>query len=269
MKRLLTITMIAGIALTSCKKKGCTDPAANNYNPDAKKDDGTCVYDPPPTGGEISTQIKFHVHHKVGTQNFSFDSTYTASNGRKYKFSRAQFYLGNIMFDQEGTWEAPDVAYAIINPGQMEYLFDGLPVKHYHGFDALVGIDSVTNHADPSTYAASHPLAPQVPSLHWGWSSGYIFVALEGDCDTTAAMTGAVNAPFEMHIGTDAMKQSLSFTKHFNATAGAAFEIHMTVDWGKFFDNVDFATEHTTHTMDNMPLATKISGNSANVLTLN
>ena len=31
--------------LTSCKKKGCTDPDSINYNADAKKDDGSCQYE--------------------------------------------------------------------------------------------------------------------------------------------------------------------------------------------------------------------------------
>lgn len=31
--------------LVSCKKKGCTDPLATNYDLDAKKDNGTCVYE--------------------------------------------------------------------------------------------------------------------------------------------------------------------------------------------------------------------------------
>jgi|688.fasta_scaffold02118_23 uncharacterized protein (TIGR02145 family) len=30
--------------LCSCKKQGCTDPSANNWNPDAKKDNGLCKY---------------------------------------------------------------------------------------------------------------------------------------------------------------------------------------------------------------------------------
>ena len=30
----------------ACKKKGCTDSAAANYNEEAKKDDGSCVYSP-------------------------------------------------------------------------------------------------------------------------------------------------------------------------------------------------------------------------------
>ena len=33
------------IIVTSCKKQGCTDPIATNYDEDAKKNDGSCVYD--------------------------------------------------------------------------------------------------------------------------------------------------------------------------------------------------------------------------------
>ncbi len=41
---LLIITSLM-ISFTSCKKEGCTDPLANNYDEKAKKDDGTCTFD--------------------------------------------------------------------------------------------------------------------------------------------------------------------------------------------------------------------------------
>jgi len=43
---LLTLTVIVLLGFSSCKKKGCMDENASNYNPDAKKDDGSCVYSP-------------------------------------------------------------------------------------------------------------------------------------------------------------------------------------------------------------------------------
>lgn len=42
-KIILSITLIS-LTLVSCKKEGCTDSNASNYNENAKKDDGSCVY---------------------------------------------------------------------------------------------------------------------------------------------------------------------------------------------------------------------------------
>ena len=44
-KKILFLLAIVCMAATfSCKKKGCTDPTALNYNADAKKDDGSCSF---------------------------------------------------------------------------------------------------------------------------------------------------------------------------------------------------------------------------------
>ncbi len=51
MKIKLIIISVLALAITACKKEGCTDPKANNYNKEAKKDDNSCKYDP--TTGEL------------------------------------------------------------------------------------------------------------------------------------------------------------------------------------------------------------------------
>lgn len=53
-KGLLLLTMCTLFISISCKKKGCTDPVALNYQSAAEKDDGSCTYAPEtttPTGG--------------------------------------------------------------------------------------------------------------------------------------------------------------------------------------------------------------------------
>ncbi|MFH2095778.1 MAG: hypothetical protein ABIJ16_08740 [Bacteroidota bacterium] len=51
MKTIKTITLIAIagtlVFLSACKREGCTDPTALNYDEKAKKDDGSCTYDVP------------------------------------------------------------------------------------------------------------------------------------------------------------------------------------------------------------------------------
>lgn len=55
--------LITVFAITGCKKKGCTDATAANYNSEAKKDDGSCHYAPDPrdayTGSYLVTDSLF------------------------------------------------------------------------------------------------------------------------------------------------------------------------------------------------------------------
>ncbi|GAB4281927.1 MAG: hypothetical protein Kow0068_06450 [Marinilabiliales bacterium] len=42
---LISLIIILSLAYTSCRKTGCTDPLACNYDSEAHKDNGSCKYD--------------------------------------------------------------------------------------------------------------------------------------------------------------------------------------------------------------------------------
>lgn len=83
------LTLILSSALTSCKKKGCIDSNANNYNQEAKKDDGTCTYpiinlSSGSTSGDISGSGGTASKSATFTNNSStvgWDMAIDASNG--------------------------------------------------------------------------------------------------------------------------------------------------------------------------------------------
>lgn len=67
----LLLAMLAGVGVfSSCNNDGCTDPLAGNYDPDAKNDDGSCLYDNKP-GVILSDNGS-----GIGTRTLSADTTY-------------------------------------------------------------------------------------------------------------------------------------------------------------------------------------------------
>lgn len=73
MKKGILLVLFGALALTSCKKEGCTDPNAVNYDEHAKKDNGSCNYDnpvPEPTSPYLA-----------------LDTAYTSNNDRVILFA--------------------------------------------------------------------------------------------------------------------------------------------------------------------------------------
>jgi hypothetical protein len=68
-----TILIATGLlfVLSGCKKEGCTDPLANNYNEEAKKDDGSCTYDAPAPTYSTPTTYTFTDADGNNTVSFS------------------------------------------------------------------------------------------------------------------------------------------------------------------------------------------------------
>lgn len=267
MKKHLLKLMIAPLmgafimAGTSCKKEGCTDVDAINYDEDAKDDDGSCVY-------PASVQLNFEP--MVGSQTFAFNTEYTV-NGRKVMFERAQFYVSSFGFMKGGGYESLPNAYLLVHPGQTSYQLTGeLAAGTYSGIKFAVGVDSLTNSTvEPESWPAGHALSVNNPNYtYWSWSSGYVFIRLEGKVDTTLAANGTPNYPFVFHVGTNGMLRTVNLSKTFTVEDGdnVSFDVH--VDYAEMLAGIDLRTENETHTMNDMPTASAVANNATNAFHL-
>ena len=68
MKMFLTLTVLAIMALSCSKEKGCTDVTAKNYLADATQDDGSCVF---PTLTDNITGDWSMTRHKIESKDSS------------------------------------------------------------------------------------------------------------------------------------------------------------------------------------------------------
>lgn len=255
-KTLFLLLGCAAMTITSCNKDGCVDPTALNYDPNAESDDGTCVY--------LAQNLNFKFYHKLGAQDFAFNTEVQSESGRMVKFTRAQMYMSGLAFNGSGgNYELLD-PHLLVKAGVTDYKAGYLPEDSYTSFTLSAGVDSASNHLDPASFDGSSALSSNNPDhMHWGWDPGYIFYVLEGLVDTTANMNGNVDAPFLFHVGTDMHRVDMAFVTNLNAGSEDVI-VEMDIDWLTLLDGTDMTGDtdtRSTHTMNNPPLAALMVSN--------
>lgn len=145
--------------------------------------------------------VYLHINHMLDTEQFAFNQASVNDLGHDFSIDRIDYYLSKLTIIHDGGMETEvsgDLYILAKGNANVAQLLGNLNVTEVEGIKFSVGVDSPTNNEDPSQWAWGHPLAPQNPSMHWGWAAGYRFVAIEG-------VAGAsLNTTFQMHgIGND------------------------------------------------------------------
>lgn len=147
------------------------------------------------SSGFAQTNVQLNIHHKMGESDFAFNTTVQNNSDHDFQFTRVQYYLsGFTLVHDNGLETEVNDLWVLVDAGEATAIdlgsFDlsGLEAVRFH-----VGVDADANHLDPSAYPSDHPLAPKSPSMHWGWTAGYRFAAVEG-------MAGAnMSEVFQLH----------------------------------------------------------------------
>ena len=82
----------------------------------------------------------------------------------------------------DGSWLESEQWHVFLSTEKqrLSAMADGLPAQEFKAIRFRVGVDAKTDTSDPQIWPPEHPLHPDVCGLHWGWTSGYVFLAIEG-----------------------------------------------------------------------------------------
>ncbi len=113
---LMLVMGVTAIAITSCKKEGCTDETALNYDAEAKEDNGTCEYFVPDprdavVGKYVTEDSAFFESDFVSEQTYTLTISYNPDDDDEDRIyleglwgSEYTFYAGYL----NGTFLIPD-----------------------------------------------------------------------------------------------------------------------------------------------------------------
>ncbi|MGV3658874.1 MAG: MbnP family protein [Prosthecobacter sp.] len=153
---------------------------------------------------------------------------YATKAGETFSITRASYLISGFSLQRsDGSWlDLPGhVAWLDATTRRTGFALPEVPAGRYAALRFHVGLDAVTNAANPAPYPPDHPLNPNVNGLHWSWQGGYIFLALEG------SWRGADGRPggFSYHFARDPNRTPITLKGDFDLTGDATAEIGFDV----------------------------------------
>lgn len=209
-----------------------------------------------------------NINHTFDDEELIFLSEdYTLESGDIVNFKRLSYLLSKFYLVKADDTRVELVdQYAFLSPASDVRNFEliDIPMGEYKAFGFSVGLDSAVDHGDPNQYPTSHPLSPIRNSLHWDWTAGYIFTAIEGQIAEKSEnfvfhLAGNNNIlDFEFPINITKEKASLEATLTYNVA-----EIFRTPETYSLV-----ADGMSTHTVEN-PITTKLINNMHDIFSFN
>lgn len=217
---------------------------------------------------EASTSsLKITMDHKMGSANMAYNVDLALPSSENVQMSRLSYILGGFyLIDGNNNKVLLKDQYALIeaHKGDVTFTLTDIPLGDYISIGFSIGLDSATNHGNPNQYAAEHPLSPINNSLHWNWTGGYIFTALEGKVVKDAET-------FIFHLAGDQNKLDFELPTSFSTSAtDADKEAVITYDVSEVFKNPEtysIASDGASSHSVSSPVTVKLIRNMSDVFT--
>lgn len=184
--------------------------------------------------------IYLDIEHYIGAENAKIGKAFDTPQEKKYELNRLQYYLsGFSLILNNGDTINIDNSVALINITDTKSHYLGeiadFDVKSVSKVLFYLGVDSLRNHGDPTLYSEDHPLALKIPSMHWGWTGGYNFIAWEGAIQN---VNGLFQIFFEVHTVGLRNRQAIEIDGSCINIAEDGIHIHLLADYDRISDGI-------------------------------
>jgi hypothetical protein len=194
------------------------------------------------TISKAQKNVYLTISHKLGASNFAFNQTAQNNLMQNFRITRVDYYISSIKIIHDGGVETAVPSHYILAKGSSTVidLLGNFNVTNVEGVKFYIGVEAPTNNSDITLQPSGHPLSFQSPSMHWGWSSGYRFLALEG-------VTGfGFTTLFEMHgLGNANYFQQTVMTTGVNS--GSDVYINLDADYSQALENINVTSGPIDH----------------------
>ena len=195
---------------------------------------------------QVNTELR--IYHWLGNQAFQLNSTTQNNLTNDFQVTRVEYYVTNFSVVHDGGQETAISSDTVALMNAANGIFSTvelgtLAITNVEAVKFYIGVPQPANNADPSLYGPDHPLAPKSPSMHWGWASGYRFLAYEGQGGANFSQT------FQLH--------ALGNNNYFQTTVAATGQlvngslvIALDADYTRGVENINVSNGVIAHGVD-------------------
>lgn len=190
------------------------------------------------------SSVNIQINHLLDGVRYENEINTVNDLGNDFMIDRLQYYISGFSITHDGgqVTEVEDlyVLVSLLNDSESTMIDLGeLTFTTLESVNFNLGVDQEANHSDPSLYHPTHALYPKSPSMHWGWTSGYRFIALEGKSGPN------VNQNLELHCVGDQFYQQLEFDV--NMSGEDSYLIELNAEYTNLLSGIDVSSGLIVH----------------------
>lgn len=200
-------------------------------------------------GASVQAQtrvVNLMIDHSLDSINYEQGLEFELWNGRKADFDYLLYYIHDLqMITSSGDTIGASGEHYLIDAEEMEYSIGNWDADSVTKVIFNWGVSLDKNHADPSQYASTHPLAPHIPTMHWGWNAGYRFIRADGSFDDNG--DGTPNLIFQYHMVGDQFVKKMEVDATSMINADDELEVWITGYYERLLEGINLSMFPSVH----------------------